>query len=234
MSEVMVKSEMDKLRKYMGKVFGCDMRTWKNLLNCNVPSSLLLRACRKDIIPREYAKRYFDEIKRIEREIEGKGLSPMYLFLCGDVGNYKTLMGIRYMVLKTISKNVVPLFLNNDELVGLWRGTLQLYRYVSDITFDVTSEIRVTGAYEDAGVVVPFTSICKEYGVILVDDLEESGIEALERLILRAYDFESYLIVTTNISPPDALMEFFPSKVVSRVMESGIIIYVRGEDKRKI
>jgi len=222
---------LEQLQKHL-EAAGCTQKTWKNLLGCNLPIPLLDKALRKDIIPQNYAKAYFGAIKENEQVLENKGFKPIYLIFSGDIGNYKTLMAVRFMVIKTINLNAVPLFLTNDELVELYEGRLELHQYVDDITFATTTELKARGVRDGYTEIVPFTAICRYYKVILVDDLEESGLPALERLILHAYNHESYLIVTTNISPPQKLTELLDKKAVSRLRECGTVLHVQGADKR--
>ena len=222
---------LEQLQKHL-EAAGCNPRTWKNLLGCNLPHPLLDKALRKDIIPQNYARAYFGKIKENEQALENKGFKPIYLIFSGDIGNYKTLMAVRFMVIKTINLNAVPLFLTNDELVELYERRLELHQYIDDITYATTTELKARGVRDGYTEIVPFTAICRYYKVILVDDLEESGLPALERLILHAYNHESYLIVTTNISPPQKLTELLDKKAVSRLRECGTVLHVQGADKR--
>ena len=222
---------LEQLQKHL-EAAGCTHKTWKNLLGCNLPIPLLDKALRKDIIPHNYAKAYFGAIKENEQALENKGFKPIYLIFSGDIGNYKTLMAVRFMVIKTINLNAVPLFLTNDELVELYEGRLELHQYIDDITYATTTELKARGVRDGYTEIVPFTALCRHYKVILVDDLEENGLPALERLILQAYNYESYLIVTTNISPPQKLTELLDQKAVSRLRECGTVLHVQGADKR--
>jgi len=227
---------LEQLRKYLEKAAGCDSRTWRNLLGCNLPKRrgmvpLLERALATDIIPQEFAKGYFAEIKREEEKLLASGFPPLYIIFSGDVGNYKTLMAVRLLAIKTVTERLTPLFLTSDELLALYRGELHLCMFVDDVTFSVETELRPP-SYDNAQERVPFTEITKQYDLILIDDLEEEAVEAFEKLVNQAYNTETLLIVTTNIAPPKRLLELVSQKSRSRLAERGIPIYVQGTDKR--
>ncbi|WP_456437215.1 hypothetical protein [Desulfurobacterium sp.] len=227
---------MMKLRKHL-EMAGCTSKTWKCLINCNLPKKkgyvpLLEKAMSKNIIPLAVASEYFSQIKQQEEEIRARGFSPLYLAFCGDVGNYKTLMAVRYMVIKAVQEDLICLFLTNDELVGLLNGSLEIHYYVDDITFAVETQIKPARSQDGYSERLPFTSIMRFYDIVLIDDLEENGITAFEKLILQAYDAEGFLITTTNIAPPSRLLSLLSEKARSRLLERGIAVHVTGIDKR--
>jgi hypothetical protein len=233
-----MRNSLEELRKYLESAAGCDSRTWRTLVSCNLPKNrkgyipLLDKAMSKGIIPQDYAKAYFSEIKRQEEEIKSKGFTPLYIAFCGDIGNYKTLMAVRLFTIKTVTEKLCPLFLTNDELLALSEGSLEIHRYTDEITFAVETELKPAKTFDDYIERVPFTAITKFYDIILVDDLEENAVPAFEKLVIQAYDTESYVITTTNIAPPRKLLELLSKKARSRLLECGIAIHVTGTDKR--
>lgn len=228
---------MEKLYRYL-ETAGCNYKTWRTLTGCNLPKNrkgyipLLDRAMSKGIIPHEYAKAYFSEIKRQEEEIKNNGFKPLYIAFCGDVGNYKTLMAVRYFTVKVVTEELCPLFLTSDELKAVGEGKLEVIKYTDEVTFAVETELKPVGFPIDYGEKVPFTALAKSYEIILVDDLEEDAVPVFEKLLLQAYDTESVVITTTNIAPPSKLLNLLSEKARSRLLERGIALHVVGTDKR--
>ncbi|SMO61620.1 hypothetical protein SAMN06269117_11448 [Balnearium lithotrophicum] len=236
---------LNDLKRFLEKTADCDSRIWNSLVNCNLPKNrkgdipLLIKAMSKNVIPQEYTRTYFNEIKRQEEEIREKGFKPLFLILSGDIGNYKTLMGVKYLAIKTVTEKLYPLFLTNDELLGLYNGSLELQQFTDDITYAVETKITPSRTHYEFWERIPFTAITKFYDIIMIDDLEEDAVPALEKLILQAYDTETFIIVTTNIAPPSKFIGtedspgLLSEKAISRLLECGIAVHVVGTDKRR-
>jgi len=180
----------------------------------NLPENLLLAAFKN--IPQELYREVMAQVKTKRAALE----RPLSYFFYGKPGRGKTLTAVEYYVhLFAAGIKRKPLVLTAMELEDYYRGRIELHRFqLSDV--ELSSWFTARGV-QDESEVVPFSQLCRRYDLILVDDVTENEAEALDRLILQAYNTDTYLILTTN---EETLAEILSPRAVSRLFECSVSV----------